>query len=117
MDHPSFWIQANSFGTVAVDRQMDLSSHLAIGNNHHFSLVNSKRNTSSESSQTDFYVGYGLDVYVNNGFGALFAKEAFARVGYQQWELRVGRYAERIGEVDPELSSGSFAVSGNALGR
>ncbi|MDN3688853.1 capsule assembly Wzi family protein [Cyclobacterium jeungdonense] len=110
-DYPPFWIQANQFGTVGSERQLDLIPHLSVENSHYFRLGKSK----IETTEANFHLGYGLDVYANNGFNSVFAKEAFVRLGYQQWELRAGRFAELIGELDPELSSGSFAVSGNAL--
>lgn len=110
-EYPPFWLQANQFGTVGSERQLDLIPHLSAENSHYFLLNKSK----NKPTGANFYLGYGLDLYANNGFNSFFAKEAFVRLGYQQWELRAGRFAELIGEVDPELSSGSMAVSGNAL--
>jgi hypothetical protein len=54
-------------------------------------------------------------MYTNNHFKQAFAREAYVKAGFKNWEVRGGRYAEIIGEVDPTLSSGSLAISGNAL--
>lgn len=115
-EYQPFWLQANQFGTVVSGRQLDLISHLYLENSHYFRSGKAKDRIPSEAPNAgNFHLRYGLDMYANNGLNSVFAKEAFVQVGYQQWELRAGRYAERIGEVDPEFSSGSFAISGNAL--
>lgn len=114
-DYPAFWLQANRFGTVSPDRRSDLIAHLSMENSHHFSLTKKNDTMSPAANADSFYFRYGMDVYVNNGFSSVFAGEAFARAGYRQWEVRIGRFREIIGEVDQELSSGSLGVSGNAL--
>ncbi|WP_207432105.1 capsule assembly Wzi family protein [Sabulibacter ruber] len=113
-NHPPFWIEANRFGTVPL-KQHDLITHLKIGNTHLFSRKYLPPPGSPLSSKAPFHIGYGVDVYNNSHFRDVFLKEAYLKVGYGAWELRGGRYAETVGNVDPELSSGSLAVSRNAL--
>ncbi|RYZ46454.1 MAG: hypothetical protein EOO14_24590, partial [Chitinophagaceae bacterium] len=58
---------------------------------------------------------YGLDAYVNNHFKETYFKEAFVKAGYKNWQFRAGRFAEITGDLDPDLSSGSLGISGNAM--
>jgi hypothetical protein len=106
-EHQPLWLRANRFGTVT-NRQSDLSSHIFLSNKHEFLK---QKDTSSVHS----YINYAVDLYNNDHFEKTFLQEAFIKAGIKSWELRAGRYEEVIGEVDPLLSSGSLAVSGNAL--
>src|SRR5690554_4693750 len=111
-DYQPLWLQSLQFGTIT-HQQTDLSTNVLLTNVH---VVNKKaQNEMMESQPSDFYISYGLDLYNNNHFQQLFTKEAYVKAGYKFWEIRVGQFMEIIGEVDPRLSSGSFAVSGNAL--
>jgi hypothetical protein len=98
------WMKANRFGTIS-DQKVDLSTHIKLSDHH----IMGRGETSL------FYIKYAVDIYNNNHFKEIFAKEAFLKAGYKNWELRGGRYEEVLGEVDPQLSSGSFGISGNAL--
>jgi hypothetical protein len=83
----------------------------------------------SASLQGGFYNGYdstrkqgldwsfGLNGRVNAGYKAeVLLIEAYGRVKLGLFELEAGRTKQLIGLVDTSLSSGSFTVSGNALG-
>jgi hypothetical protein len=106
-EYQPLWLRANRFGTVT-NRQSDLSSHILLSNTHQFSK---QKDTSTVHS----YIEYAVDLYNNDHFEGTFLQEAFIKAGIKSWEFRAGRYEEVIGEVDPFLSSGSLAVSGNAL--
>lgn len=107
------WIEALQLGTVA-QRGADLSSHILLRNSHAF-VKRLNVSADKDIAVSDFYLDYGLDLYNNNRFQAIFTKEAYVKAGYKSWQFRAGQFVEIIGEVDPQLSSGSFAVSGNAL--
>src|SRR5690554_4060062 len=112
-DYQPLWIEALQFGSIA-RKGVDLTSHVSFTNSHN--LFEQKRKQSTgDTVISNFYLEYGFDLYNNRHFQEIFTKEAFVKAGYQSWELRAGQFTEISGEVDPMLSSGSFAVSGNAL--
>jgi len=98
-DYQPLWLVSNRFGIIS-DRKADLSTHARISDIH---LLNE-----------NFYIRYGLDLYNNNQFKDVFIQEGFLKAGYKKLEFRAGRYEERIGEMDKDLSSGSWGISGNA---
>lgn len=122
-DYQPLWLVANRYGTIN-DQKTDISSHFGFSNKHVFgnssSFFRNRQQNFSRSSIYDNeeqggYVKYGLNLYNNQHFQDFFVEETYVKIGYHHWELRGGRYEEVIGEVDPELSSGSLGVSGNAL--
>ncbi|HEV7329754.1 MAG TPA: capsule assembly Wzi family protein [Flavisolibacter sp.] len=106
-DYQPLWLVANRFGTFA-DRKNDLSTNVRLTNMHHLFAK-------PTDSVRNFYVQYGAEFFANNHFSETFFKEAFVKAGYKNWQIRAGRFAERTGDVDPALSSGSLGISGNAL--
>ena len=61
--------------------------------------------------------GAGFEGRANAGTHSKFIPvEAYAKVRFSIFGLKGGRYREQIGLVDSTLSSGSFSLSGNALG-
>jgi hypothetical protein len=61
--------------------------------------------------------GMAFEGRANAGKGAeLLPIEAYVKVRFAMVEVRAGRSKEIVGLTDPQLSSGSFAISGNALG-
>lgn len=100
-DYQPLWLVSNRFGTIS-DRKADFSTHVRLSNSH---LLDEEEN---------FYIRYGIDLYNNNRFKDVFIQEGFIKAGYKNLEFRAGRYAEIIGEVDHDLSSGSWGISGNA---
>ncbi|RPE08435.1 hypothetical protein EGT74_15415 [Chitinophaga lutea] len=101
-DYLPLWLVSKRFGTIS-DRRSDLSTYLRLRNTHRF------------GQQEDFYLRYGASLYNNNHFKDVFFEEAFVKAGYRKWEIRAGRYEELTGDMDHELSSGSWGISGNAL--
>lgn len=101
-DYQPFWLTANKFGTIS-NRKSDLSTYIRASNAHSF------------GGEGDWRLQYGVSIYNNNHFRRNFFEEAYVKFAFKKLELRAGRYEEIIGEVDPDLSSGSLGVSGNAL--
>ncbi|MRG43861.1 hypothetical protein GFS24_01985 [Chitinophaga sp. SYP-B3965] len=98
-DYQPLWLVSNRFGVIS-DRKGDLSTHAMFSNKH---VLNE-----------NFYIRYGLSLYNNNQFKDVFIQEGFLKAGYKKLEFRAGRYEEMIGELDKDLSSGSWGISGNA---
>jgi hypothetical protein len=94
------WLVANRFGTIT-DRRSDLSSYA--GGSLRYRL------------NPNLALDGRLDFFLNNQFGNFFVQQGFLKLNYKKWQLAGGRYAETVGEVHPELSSGALGVSGNAL--
>ena len=106
-DYQPLWLVSKRFGTIA-DRKSDLSTNVRVINKHDLF-------TRDADSVKKVFLQYGLDAYVNNHFKETFFKEAFVKAGYKNWQFRAGRFAEITGDLDPDLSSGSLGISGNAL--
>jgi len=109
-DYQPLWLVSNRFGVIE-DRKSDFSSH--------FRITNSNRLGSPVSIYDDndqgVYFSYGADIYNNNQFKDNIVQEAFIKARYKKLTFSGGRFKQIIGEVDPDLSSGSLGVSGNAL--
>lgn len=109
------WLVANRFGTIT-DQQADLSSYISFSNKH---VLGSNRQLYNYlrkyENLPEIGIAYGVDLYLNYHFSAVFIQEGYVKINVNHWQLRAGRYEEIIGEVNPELSSGSMGVSGNAL--
>jgi hypothetical protein len=103
------WSVANRYGSVS-NQQADLSTFFTLHNEHALGTT-----TVTDAPRRRWVVGYGVAVYNNQHFGSTFLQEGYAKVSYGAWQLRVGRYRETTGTLDPSLSSGSFGISGNAL--
>lgn len=106
-DYQPLWLVANKFGAIA-ERKNDLSTNVRLTNTHDlFNRVT--------DSVRKYYVQYGVDLFANNHFNETFFREAYIKVGYKNVQFRAGRFAERTDDIDPDLSSGSLGISGNAL--
>lgn len=101
-DYQPLWITAQHYGALT-DRKSDLSTQVGFSNMHVL------------GNNDQFYIKYGAYLNNNDHFNKVFFQEGYLKLGYKNLELRAGRYNEIIGEVDPDLSSGSLGVSGNAL--
>jgi hypothetical protein len=101
-DHVPFWMRALQFGNVPPSG----TSLAAIG-----SYVKDYARTDSRID-----LGYGLQVRGNLGSVAQARiLEAYAKVRFRPFELRVGRFRQVQGLIDTALGMGSFSYSGNAL--
>lgn len=99
-----FWQRANQYGTVPLRGsfgtvQMGLSSDYR----------------PSSSRQVDW--GYGIEVVGNAGSltKQVILPQAYVKARWRQLELYVGRRRTITGLVDTLLTSGAYAMSGNAL--
>jgi len=107
-DYLPLWLVANRFGVIS-DQQFDFSTHLRATNSHRFGPL------AAEGKDKGIYIDYGVDIYNNDHLKKFIFQEAFIKARYKKMELSAGRFKQIIGEVDPDLSSGSLGVSGNAL--
>lgn len=99
-----FWMTANQYGSIPLSGV----SASFIGR------VNRDYDTTRNHT---FDWGLSFEGRSNLGEKAQLALiEGFAKARAGIFELKAGRSKETMGLVDPELSSGSFTISGNALG-
>ncbi|WPP52916.1 capsule assembly Wzi family protein [Catalinimonas niigatensis] len=109
------WLLAGRYGTIA-DVQADLSSHIRLTNKHVYHGNSPLYDYLRKNNELpNMSLAYGLDLYNHHHFGKMFIQEAYVKFSYNHWQLRAGRYEEILGEINPELSSGSLGVSGNAI--
>lgn len=106
-DYLPLWLVANRFGVIS-DQKFDFSTHLRATNSH-------RLGGSGIADDGGIYINYGVDIYNNDHLKEFLFQEAFIKARYRKLELSAGRFKQIIGEMDPELSSGSLGVSGNAL--
>ena len=99
-----FWQRANQFGTVPLEGSVGT---LRLGLSSDYRPLPAKR--------VDW--GYGLEIVGNAGptGGQLIIPQAYIKGRWRQLELYVGRRRTIMGLVDTLLTTGAYAVSGNAL--
>ncbi|MEO3403800.1 capsule assembly Wzi family protein [Mucilaginibacter sp. CAU 1740] len=97
-----FWLRANKFGSVPVSG----GSGILIGR------IRKDYDTTKTFGWSASFEGRG-NVGSNSNFTLI---EGFVKAHAGLLELKAGRSKDIIGLVDSSLSSGSFAISGNALG-
>ncbi len=103
-DQVPFWLRSNQYGSIPIDN----GSISLIGSIHREYDVN-------KSGLIDW--GVSLEGRANVGYKANFALiEGYGKLRIGVFEIRAGRSKETMGLRDSSLSSGSFSVSGNALG-
>lgn len=103
-DHVPFWMRSNQFGSVP------LSGGSA-------SLIGSARVDYDSSKTKLFDWGASLQVRGNAGKGSnLTLIEGYGKVRIGIFQLQGGRIKEVMGLSDTLLTSGNYAISGNALG-
>jgi hypothetical protein len=102
--HVPFWLRSNQFGSIPLD-------------NASLSLIGaiSKDYDTSRTRILDW--GVSVEGRANIGDKSNFTLiEGYAKLRISVFEIRAGRSKEIMGLCDTSLSSGAFAVSGNALG-
>ncbi|MFC3198961.1 capsule assembly Wzi family protein [Parapedobacter deserti] len=97
------WIESNRFGLLS-EEGADLATFIGARNSHAF-----------PTGKRDIRVEYGANIVNNQHFNRVVIQQGYLKVRYGAFELRGGRYQERLGDIDPLLSTGSLGVSGNAL--
>ncbi|ACT91323.1 capsule assembly Wzi family protein [Dyadobacter fermentans] len=104
-NHVPFWMRANQFGSVPLDGP----STAWIGR--------ISRDYTSNPEKKFFDWGTAVEGRFNLGNRTdLLLIEAYAKARLGIFELRAGRSKDMMGLADSTLSTGAFAVSGNALG-
>ncbi|MFD2742972.1 MULTISPECIES: capsule assembly Wzi family protein [Sphingobacterium] len=109
-----FWMRSNQFGSVPLDGGS--GSLIVRGFKEYQQLGEWKGRAANNNSLWDW--GYALEGRANIG-RTLQAQiiEAYAKVRFAMFEARLGRSRDVMGlNGDTLLTSGNFAVSGNALG-
>lgn len=103
-NHVPFWLRSNQFGAIPLD-------------NASMSFAGSV-NKDYDSKNTGFFDwGVSLEGRANIGnTSAFYLTEGYAKVRLSVFELKAGRSKDISGLCDTTLSSGAFAVSGNASG-
>lgn len=99
-----FWMRSNQFGSVPVEGASA-------------SFVARAEKAFSPSRDKFFDWGAGFEGRVNAGNEVkAFLIQGYGKIRLGAFQLRGGRFRETIGLTDTLLTSGSFSVSGNALG-
>lgn len=105
------WLTANRFGVIS-NEQVDAATHIYLHNTHTFGGSNYP--IAKERSH-EVALSYGVSLYNNQHFEQLVTRELYAKATYRWLEFSAGRFLQTTGEMDPELSTGSFGISSNAL--
>ena len=99
-----FWLRSNQFGSIPIDK----GSLSLIGALH-------KEYNKNKTRLVDW--GVSVEGRANVGHESNFTLiEGYGKLRIGAFEIRAGRSKEIMGLCDSSLSSGAFAVSGNALG-
>jgi hypothetical protein len=99
-----FWLRSNQFGSIPLDKA-------SIGFTGRINKEYSSKN------HRFFDWGAAVEGRANIGYKTNFTLvEGYAKIRMSIFEIRAGRMKEITGLCDTSLSSGAFAVSGNALG-
>ncbi len=99
-----FWMRSNQFGSIPSE---GLSTN----------LVATLYRDYKEGNKALVDWGFGLNLRANIGtVTELIPVEAYLKGRLSIFQLKAGRSKDYSGMTDPELSSGSFSLSGNALG-
>jgi hypothetical protein len=102
--HVPFWLRSNQFGSIPPD-------------NASLSLFGAIHKDYDKSRTRIFDWGASVEGRANLGDKSnLTLIEGYAKVRISIFEIRAGRSKEIMGLCDTSLTSGSWAISGNALG-
>ncbi|HEX9511590.1 MAG TPA: capsule assembly Wzi family protein [Puia sp.] len=112
-----FWLRSNQFGSVPLPGTS--GSFIGALRKDYDTVDNMPTDVVSGSHTKVVDWGASLELRGDMGFGQrsrLALIEGYAKLKVSIFELKAGRAKEIMGLVDTSLSSGAFAVSGNALG-
>jgi hypothetical protein len=102
--HLPFWLRSNQYGSIPLD-------------NASLSLIGSIHKDYDDNKNRIIDWGFSVEGRANIGDKSNFTIiEGYGKLRISIFEIRAGRSKEIMGLCDTILSSGSFAVSGNALG-
>jgi hypothetical protein len=107
-----FWLRSNQYGSIPLS---GISTSLFLRHSKDYE-ISTTSNTLYRNKK--FFWGYGTEVRANGGNGSnLQLIEGYLKAKASIFQLKVGRTKDVMGLTgDTALSSGNFAVSGNALG-
>ncbi|MHA4894189.1 capsule assembly Wzi family protein [Pedobacter sp. PWIIR3] len=105
------WLVSNKFGVIS-DQKFDFSTHINATSAYH---TGEEYNPIYDKEDHGFYFQYGIDLFNNAHLRKTIVDEAFISVKHKKMMVRAGRFRQIIGEIDPDLSSGSLGMSGNSL--
>ncbi|MEK6477332.1 capsule assembly Wzi family protein [Catalinimonas sp. 4WD22] len=98
-DYQSFWLTANQYDIIS-DHKVDATLMTAVNYQHKYKSLTIKT---------------GASLVANFFSGRYRAVELYGKVKFKHWQIVGGREMKKVGEVDSLLSSGSLAISSNAL--
>src|SRR5690606_37658068 len=109
-----FWMRSNQFGSIPLD---GASGGLLVRAAKNYA-IHGEWTERTDKSASSWDWGYGIEARANIGHKAqVQVIDAHAKVRYKMFEAKLGRTKDVMGlNGDTLLSSGNFAVSGNALG-
>lgn len=109
-----FWMRSNQFGSIPLD---GASGGLLVRAAKNYG-IQGEWSGGQDKTVSPWDWGYGLEARTNVGHKAQVQLiDAHAKVRYKMFEAKLGRTKDVMGlNGDTLLSSGNFAVSGNALG-
>ncbi len=103
-DHIPFWLRSNQFGSLPLD-------------NASLSFIGTASKEYDRKQYKIFDWGASFEGRANIGNNSNFTLiEGYGKVRLSIFEIRGGRSKEVTGLIDTTLSSGAFAIAGNALG-
>ena len=103
-DHVPFWLRSSQFGSIPLD-------NASVG------FIGTATRDYDKKNHKLFDWGASIEARANIGNHSNFTLiEGYAKLRFSIFEIRGGRSKEVTGLIDTTLSSGAFAVSGNALG-
>lgn len=108
-----FWLRANQYGIVPGEHAI-LSLRQALRVDYHQAPKSRLDSLRAANRRVDW--GWGAEAVLNAGYNyRVLIPEAYVKVRVGRAEVWAGRRREVTGLVDSALTSGSFALSGNAL--
>ncbi|SEJ72637.1 Capsule assembly protein Wzi [Dyadobacter sp. SG02] len=103
-DAVPFWMRSNQYGSVPID-----------GGSAGFIVRTEKAFSPSRDKFFDWGAGFEGRLNAGNRVKALLI-QGYGKIRLGAFQIRGGRFRETTGLADTLLTSGSFSVSGNALG-
>ncbi|GAB3511846.1 capsule assembly Wzi family protein [Spirosoma knui] len=108
-----FWLRANQYGIVPHEHAIMTLRH-AMRVDYHDTPVSKLDSLRAANRRVDW--GWGAEAVLNAGYTyRLLIPEAYVKVKLGSVEIWTGRRREIAGLVDTSLTSGAYAMSGNAL--
>ncbi|RYY63080.1 MAG: hypothetical protein EOO05_00295 [Chitinophagaceae bacterium] len=108
-----FWNSAKRWGTIS-ESKFDASTFVMLSNSNTLARLKGY-DTTETGRRRALTLKYGAALYNNNHFEDMLLEQAYAKLSLGAFQVAIGRYEDPTGDMDHQLSMGSFGVSGNAL--